>query len=389
MRVPRELYHFEKELAERLQSLSKAQCRGLALWVLGTILANSACQSAVVEALVVYGKRHALRQRLREWLCDGKDRAKPCQTELEVEACFPTLLRWVLSMWRGQELALAIDPTLHKDRVAAPVISVVYRGCAIPVAWHILPANPPGVWLSPIVKWLALIRPAVPDSMKVIVMTDRGLWSPILWKAIQKQGWHPVMRIQNHTRFAPCGRRPAPAGSYVSPGHAWIGRGLLSSRRKQEPVTLVAVWVEGQSEPWAIVTDLPPSHEITSIYGLRAWIEVGFRALESMGWQWQRTRRSDPTRVARYWLILAVATLWTLAHGTRVEDAELLNLPPARLRYSKAIPRFYTLRPASLFRRGLLRLRCLLGRGYFWKCLWLAPAPWPRPQNNLTITLYS
>ena len=40
-----------------------------------------------------------------------------------------------------------------------------------------------------------------------------------------------------------------------------------------------------------------------------------------MGWQWHRTRRLDPARVDRHWLVLAVATLWVLAHGTRVEEA--------------------------------------------------------------------
>lgn len=57
-----------------------------------------------------------------------------------------------------------------------------------------------------------------------------------------------------------------------------------------------------------------------SWYGLRMWVELGFRALKSLGWQWQRTRRTDPAREARYWLILAMATWWVLAYGTRCQD---------------------------------------------------------------------
>lgn len=48
---------------------------------------------------------------------------------------------------------------------------------------------------------------------------------------------------------------------------------------------------------------------------------MGFRALKGVGWQWQPTRRTEPTRVARHWLVLAVALLWVLAYGTRVEEA--------------------------------------------------------------------
>src|SRR5512143_3835553 len=62
------------------------------------------------------------------------------------------------------------------------------------------------------------------------------------------------------------------------------------------------------------------------------WVELGFKVLKRVGWQWQRTRRTDLARVARYWLILAVATFWVLAYGTRVEDAGRLGVAPAQLR---------------------------------------------------------
>ena len=41
-------------------------------------------------------------------------------------------------------------------------------------------------------------------------------------------------------------------------------------------------------------------------YGLRTGIELGFRALKSLGWPWERTRRTDPLRVARHWVVLAL-----------------------------------------------------------------------------------
>ena len=296
MRVPREVYQFEDEIETGLPNLRKSERRGLALWVYGSIMAQSACQTAVIEALATLGGRHALRQRLREWLYNGKDRAAPCSTGLDVEACFEPLLKWVLLLWQGKQLALAIDPTLQKDQMTALVVSVLYRGCAIPVAWRILPAGKPGAWIDPIVGLLAILGAAVPDSMEVIVMADRGLWSPRLWHAIRGQGWHPVMRIQQRTHFAPTGKRLRPAGRFASPGHCWIGEGELRSSVRRIKVTLIAVWLEGQQEPWTIVTDLPPSREIASLYALRAWIEVGFRALKSVGWQWQRTRRTDPDR---------------------------------------------------------------------------------------------
>ena len=84
---------------------------------------------------------------------------------------------------------------------------------------------------------------------------------------------------------------------------------------------MVVVWDAGHAEPWMLFTDLPPESIGVCWYGLRVWIELGFRALKGVGWQWEHTRRTDPVRAARHWLVLAVAMVWVMAYGTRVELA--------------------------------------------------------------------
>src|SRR3954453_1201583 len=341
MHVPPPLPPMERALAERLPHLRPPQRRGPALWVLGAVLAQSACQAAVVAALLPWAPYHALRQRLREGLLDGADKASPGATPREVEACFAPLLRWVLGWWRGRDLALAVDATAHHEDVVALVVSVLYRGSAIPVAWTVLPGNAPGAWMGPILRLLRRLRPAVPPGWTVLVLADRGLWSPRLWGRIRRLGWPPLLRIQRRTTIAPDGRERCPAGASVRPGEAWVGRGRLGRREGRSlTVTLVAVWTAAQEEPWVVATDLPPRRVGVGWYALRMWVELGFRALKGLGWQWQRSRRTDPARVARHWLVLAVASLTVLAHGTRVEDAHARGLPPAP-------PRTPTRPPAS------------------------------------------
>ena len=194
MRLPRECYQMKQLIQTHLPHLTQTQLTGLAWWVCGTILAGSACQNAVAAALSTRGNWHNLRQYLREWLYDGSDRARPCKTQLEVSLCFVPLLRWVLAWWRSERLALAVDPTSKKDDSVAIVVSVLYRGCAIPVAWHIRHANQRGSWMDPIVELLRELAPAVPGEMTVVVLCDRGIASPKLWKQIRAHGWHPYMR---------------------------------------------------------------------------------------------------------------------------------------------------------------------------------------------------
>ncbi len=389
MRVPRECYQLIDELELRLPNLRPAQHRGLALWLWGTIAAGSACQVAVTGALLpLFSTEHAVRQFLREWLYDGNDRAARCDTRLDIDACFVWLLRWVVSWWRGPNLALAIDATTLQDRVAVLSVSVLYRGCAIPVAWRVLPANSPGKWIEPIMELIAALGPAVPPEWTVMVLTDRGLWSPRLWSQIRAVGWHPVMRIRPDSTFAPLGHPRRPARDLIPrPGYAWVGVGTaFGAPRVRRRATLVVVWEEGQEEPWIVLTDLDPEQIGVAWYGLRVWVEMGFRAIKSMGWQWERTRRSDPERVARHWLVLAVATLWVLAAGTRGEDAQALGMAPQHLRISPTTPPRHPKRTLSVFWRGLILLRWQwLRQRRLWRRHWLLPDAWPEPPPTLIV----
>ena len=193
-------YQMQQVIETHLPNLTQPQLTGLAWWVCGAILAGSACQNAVASALSPRGSWNNLRQYLREWLYDGSGRARPCKTELEVSLCFAPLLKWVLAWWSSGRLApvsstgqaLAVDPTLKGEDTTAIVISVVYRSCAIPVAWRILRANKRRSWMDPIVELLQALAPAVPREMTVVVLCDRGLASPKLWKQIRAQSLPPT-----------------------------------------------------------------------------------------------------------------------------------------------------------------------------------------------------
>jgi DDE family transposase len=382
--------HVAPLLTTHLPLLRPAQQRGLAEWVAGTLLAGSSCEAAVLAALAPLGwPEHATRARLREVLCDGADRADPCAVSLDVEACFAPLLAWVLAWWIGDTLPLAVDATSRRERDVVLSLSVLYRGSAIPVAWAVVPHRGKGAWLPHLERLLALLAPAVPAARTVVVLTDRGLWSPRLWRAIQANGWHPLMRIRPDATFAPTGRRRQRAQELIpGPGWCWVGAGVAYKHKpKRLASTLVVVWGTGQTEPWLLLTDLAPDAVEGSWYGLRVWIELGFRALKSFGWQWERTRRADPVRIARHWLVLAIATLLSLAVGTRLEEAALGGRPPGKLRR----PRSHTSPPprrrrVSLFTRGRVWWQVWIVRGRRgWRALWLWPEALPTLAADLQL----
>ena len=137
------VYQWTEEVTRHMPHLSKPQATVLALWSLGMVLARS-CALTAVSLFLAQGlarQPNTVRQQLREWCYEAQAKRGGSRQELPVERCFAPLLAWVLSWWDGNQLAMAVDATTLGQRFVVLVVSVVYRGCAIPVAWTVLAAT--------------------------------------------------------------------------------------------------------------------------------------------------------------------------------------------------------------------------------------------------------
>jgi len=194
-------------IMQHLPHLSKPQATVLALWSFGMVLARSCALTAVSHLLAkgMQRQEQTVRQQLREWYYDVPRKRGAKRQALHVETCFPVLLAWVVSWWHGTQLALAMDATALGSRFVVLAVSVLYRGCAIPVAWVVLPANTKHAWRREWLRLLRRLRPAIPRSWTVIVLADRGLYAPWLFRRIVRVGWHPFLRINTGGSFRPSG----------------------------------------------------------------------------------------------------------------------------------------------------------------------------------------
>src|SRR3954468_5293454 len=318
------LYRWADVLSQRLP-LTKPQALGLALWSIGTVLAESGTLTSAALALSIWlvWPRQNLIKRLREWYLEaeakkgagtggrGRDRR-----DWEVEDCAPALARWVLAAWPSPSVALVLDATSIHDRFTVLAISLAYRRSAIPLTWTVLPGNTPGAWQPHWERMLGGLAREIGGDRFVLALTDRGLYSPRLYRALVRVGWHPLMRIRAQGYYRPEGQsasiplanfRPASDQQRVGYGEAF------KNRQGRLTCPLVAWWTEGHDEPWLLLTDLSAERVQAAWYGLRGWIEPCFKHLKSAGWDCERTRMIGAERVERHWLALAVAMLWTIS----------------------------------------------------------------------------
>jgi hypothetical protein len=376
---------WEQTVSRQMPHLSTPQAKVLAWWSYGMIVAKSCGITSVVTQLaVVLGqKEDALRQRLREWCYAAADKQGPQRTEVQVSGCFAPLLRWVLAWWSPAErrLALALDATTLGARFVVLTISVVYRGCGIPVAWVVVPAGKKGAWRPHWEELLRSLKGVVPAEWQVIVLADRGLYAPWLFEAIVAVGWQPFLRINVGgmarrqagggwgplTRFAP------------TPGRCWSGK-VVCFKERSLRCTLLAAWTPGYRDAWLVVTTVPPEVAEVAWYGMRPWIEASFKDTKRGGWQWQQTRMSDPGRASRLWLAMAVAMLWVLSVGGEADaslPASSLEALPERQVARRLLRRGSRPRLVSCFARGIALIVGTLLTGQPLPLGQFLPEPWP------------
>jgi hypothetical protein len=398
MSRPQGLFEWTTTVSTHMPHLSMPQAYVLALWSYGIALTRSCGRLTVATflALLLGQKVDTVEQRLYEWCCSASHKAGAKRQSVDVTTCFMPLLRWIVTLWTGTQLALALDATSLGVRFVVLTVSVVYRGCAIPVAWTVLPANQPGAWRRDWLRLLRRLRPALPADWTVLVLTDRGLWARWLFRRIVRLGWHPLLRINQGAKFRPAGQ----ARWYWlrelvgAVNQRWCGRGtaFVAPDRRVE-CTLVAWWGEGYTDPWFLLTDLAPAGCEVAWYGLRGWCEQGFKCFKRGGWQWQYTQMSAPDRAARLWLALAVATLWMVSVGSALEVE-----PPAG---DRELPDLRPLLGRTVATPGRPRRLRLLRLGWLW-CLVcqittggvplpqrFLPEPWPEiPPGVLVVSLH-
>ena len=397
------LLQWTATVSTNLPHLTTPQATVLALWSFGIACTRTCGRSTVAAflALLLGRKVGTVEQQLREWCYEATAKAGTKRgikrQELDVTTCFVPLLRWMVRLWRGTALALALDATSLRDRFTILTISVVYRGMGIPVAWTILPANQKHAWKREWLRMLRLLRPALPREWTVLVLADRGLYAPWLFRRIVRLGWHPFLRINQGGTFRPAGhaRWYGLRELVTAAGQRWRGVGTaFKAKERQLACTLVAWWEAGHKEPWFILTDLDPDGCDAAWYGLRTWCEQGFKWNKRGGWQWQQTKMTDPGRASRLWLALAVATVWQVSVGSVVElggpglegaAAGSAGELPALTALVGTKGRGRRLRLARL--GGLWVLVCLLTARPLPLPQQLVPEPWPNVPQRLDLPL--
>ena len=227
-------------------------------------------------------------------------------------------------------LRIVVDESTKRDSVHILAAGLSYQGIVIPLAIRVWKQNQSLAaeeYRSHLASLLASVEELLPPVLRshVLLLADRAYGRPDFVDLVAALGWQYVIRIQGQTRIKCSDEATLAARSFASrPGsigcggfnpNTWPTAVAAFKKAGWRACQFVAAWAPEAPEPWLLITNLPASKERFLEYASRWAIERTFLAWKSHGWDIESLQLSEPQRLGRYLIGIALATLWTLACG--------------------------------------------------------------------------
>jgi hypothetical protein len=234
------------------------------------------------------------------------------------DAMRPIVARLLKKRSKKKKLLVALDWVDIKG-FQTLLASVVLKGRSTPIAWasttnHVYDGHRSRNAFEE--SLLLVLRDMIPQTIRVVILADRGFGRTALATFCQRQKFGYVIRIQPSVTVRLHGFH----GKLLDyPVYKGIAKVLKRVSYRSDGAVIQNVVVHWQKnlptkrdECWFLMTDQPgTAHQLCKLYGQRMTIEQLFRDDKSKrnGWSLRDTKITKPDRLDRLLLILAIAYL--------------------------------------------------------------------------------
>lgn len=221
----------------------------------------------------------------------------------------------VLESLADQPLVLVMDGSVVGRGCVTLLLSVLYRGRALPLAWVVVKGAKGHFPQDTHCALVAQIQPFVPAEASVIFLGDGEFDGTDLQAKLQGYGWLYVCRTAGnillwsgtaHIHFSEMG---VEVDEIVLLEQAHI------TQARYGPVLALAVWEQSYTTPLYLVSNLSDCEVAVGWYRKRATIETFFSDQKSRGFRLDSSHLSSPVRLARLMLAACLAYLWMIYLG--------------------------------------------------------------------------
>jgi hypothetical protein len=246
-------------------------------------------------------------RRFRRWLAN--DAVSPAVFFVPVAAT-------LLASLAHCPLVLIMDGSTVGRGCVALMLSVAYRGRALPLAWVVVRGSKGHFPADAHLSLLHQLLPIVPRSANVVFLGDGEFDSILLQQTLQAVGWQYVCRTASTMplcigdEWVTCADLAIERGQVVGIGEVGF------TRQAYGPVTVIAWWERSFHEPIFLVTNMELVEEACWWYRKRFTIEPFFSDQKSRGFHVHKSHLSEPMRLMRLLIAACLAYLWVIYLGT-------------------------------------------------------------------------
>lgn len=227
----------------------------------------------------------------------------------------PFIEELVLGLAHRGFLTVVMDGSEVGRNCLALVVSMVYKGRALPLAWTVVTGSKGHFPESAHIELLNQVKAIMPAETDVIFLGDGEFDGTSLLAEIEAADWHYVCRTA-HNRWVceedawlQLNELSCQAGDYVCLS------AVAFTLQAYGPVTAIAWHHPAYKDPIYLVSNFELGEEALYWYRLRFRIETFFSDQKSRGFHLHKSHIDDPNRLARLMIAACLAYIWIIFLG--------------------------------------------------------------------------
>ncbi len=279
----------------------------LVAMICGLVGAQRAHLSAIADHAPSGGAdQESVITRFRRWL------KHDAQTQ---DGWFLPVAAALLSSLAQQPLVLVIDGSVVGRGCIALMLSVVYHGRALPLAWVVVKGKKGHFPQQTHCALLHQIHPVIPPSADVTLLGDGEFDGTDFQALLRKLHWKYVCRTAPNLLMTVDGRQFTIGAMAPRRGEKLAVRPAWITAEEYGPVSILALWEAAYEEPLYLVTNMLNLEAAIVLYRKRAHIETFFSDQKSRGFQLHKSHLREPARLTRLLIAACLAYLWVVYLG--------------------------------------------------------------------------
>jgi len=227
----------------------------------------------------------------------------------------PFVNQLLVNLAQIRELVFVIDGSEVGHECITLMISLIYGKRALPITWLVVTGCKGHLPERLHLDLLSQLQAILPPNCQAIFLGDGEFDGIELQAALRSLELRYVCRTAKNTQLYEDDLLFSFSDLFLSPGDQISIPKVWFTQEGYGPVTVIACWGQGYSEPIFLVTNFDLPDEAIYWYKKRFQIETFFSDEKSRGFYLDKSHLSDPHRLGILMIAACLAYLWIVYLG--------------------------------------------------------------------------